>query len=113
MLKLESLRCKKLPLKLLPVSQISMFPGLFGCRSLISSSVDVSMTDSQDDQLSEPLDEAAQLEARRKKREAIRAKYKSQATPMRLQALHLGAETDSSTPGPDTGTTSNTASGEC
>lgn len=70
------------------------------------------MTDSQDEQPSEPLDEAAQLEARRKKREAIRAKYRSQATPMRLQALHIGAETDSSTPSADTGTTTNTAPGE-
>lgn len=70
------------------------------------------MTDSQDEQPSEPLDEAAQLEARRKKREAIRAKYRSQATPMRLQAL-LGAETDSSTPEAETGTTSITAAGEC
>lgn len=70
------------------------------------------MTDSQEEQPSEPLDEAAQLEARRKKREAIRAKYRSQATPMRLQALHIGAETDSSTPSADTGTTTNTAPGE-
>lgn len=60
----------------------------------------------------EPVDEAAQLEARRKKREAIRAKYRGQATPLRLQALQLGAETDSSTPSADTGTTNNTASGE-
>lgn len=63
--------------------------------------------DGQAEEPTEPLDEAAQLEARRKKREAIRAKYKSQATPMRLQALHLG-ETDSSTPS----TPNNTASGE-
>lgn len=52
--------------------------------------------------LSEPLDEAAALEARRKRREAIRAKYRSQASPMHLKALHIGeAETDSSTPGTD------------
>ncbi|KAL5338716.1 kinase-like domain-containing protein [Aspergillus crustosus] len=38
----------------------------------------------------EPLDEAAQLEARRKRREAIKAKYKAQATPLRIQALHIG-----------------------
>ncbi|KAL4906075.1 hypothetical protein BDW74DRAFT_138095 [Aspergillus multicolor] len=40
----------------------------------------------------EPLDEAAQLEARRKRREAIKAKYKDQATPLRIQALHLGGD---------------------
>ncbi|KAL4969757.1 putative serine/threonine protein kinase (Prp4) [Aspergillus stella-maris] len=37
----------------------------------------------------EPLDEAAQLEARRKRREAIKAKYKDQATPLRIQALNI------------------------
>jgi serine/threonine-protein kinase PRP4 len=45
----------------------------------------------------EPVDEAAALEARRKRREAIRAKYRSQASPLHLQALHV--DTDSSTPG--------------
>ncbi|KAJ5683297.1 Serine/threonine-protein kinase prp4 [Penicillium macrosclerotiorum] len=48
----------------------------------------------------EPMDEAAALEARRKRREAIRAKYRSQATPMHLKALQIGdGDTDSSTPG--------------
>lgn len=52
--------------------------------------------------LSEPVDEAAVLDARRKRREAIRAKYRSQASPMHLKALHIGdVETDSSTPGTD------------
>ncbi|KAL4945033.1 hypothetical protein BDV06DRAFT_209782 [Aspergillus oleicola] len=37
----------------------------------------------------EPLDEAAQLEARRKRRETIKAKYKDQATPLRIQALNI------------------------
>ena len=36
-----------------------------------------------------PLDEAALIEARRKKREAIKAKYKGQETPMLVQALAL------------------------
>jgi serine/threonine-protein kinase PRP4 len=49
---------------------------------------------------SEPMDEAAALEARRKRREAIKAKYRSQATPMHLKALQVpDGETDSSTPG--------------
>lgn len=48
----------------------------------------------------EPVDEAAALEARRKRREAIRAKYRSQATPLHLKALNVpDGETDSSTPG--------------
>ncbi|KAJ6021317.1 hypothetical protein N7540_006821 [Penicillium herquei] len=56
----------------------------------------------EEPQSSEPLDEAAALEARRKRREAIRAKYRSQATPLHLKALHVGdADTDSSTIGTD------------
>lgn len=48
----------------------------------------------------EPADEAAALEARRKRREAIRAKYRSQATPLHLKALNVpDGDTDSSTPG--------------
>lgn len=50
----------------------------------------------EDLQPSEPVDEAAALEARRKRREAIRAKYRGQATPLRLKALPV--ETDASTP---------------
>ncbi|KAL3461326.1 kinase-like protein [Aspergillus heterothallicus] len=46
----------------------------------------------------EPLDETAQLEARRKRREAIKAKYRGQATPLRIQALHLGGDGDSTAP---------------
>ncbi|RAL15534.1 putative serine/threonine protein kinase (Prp4) [Aspergillus homomorphus CBS 101889] len=50
----------------------------------------------------EPVDEAAQLEARRKRREAIRAKYRGQATPLRLQALQIGSDRDSATPSAET-----------
>ncbi|KAJ5601518.1 hypothetical protein N7510_011052 [Penicillium lagena] len=54
----------------------------------------------EEPELSEPVDEAAALEARRKRREAIRAKYRGQANPLQLKALHIGdGETDSSTPG--------------
>lgn len=53
----------------------------------------------EESQPPEPMDEAAALEARRKRREAIKAKYRSQATPMHLKALQVpGGETDSSTP---------------
>ena len=39
-----------------------------------------------------PLDEAALIEERRKRREAIRAKYKRQDTPLLVQALSLKNE---------------------
>ena len=43
-----------------------------------------------------PLDEAALIEARRKKREAIKAKYKGQETPTLVQALALNESTPQS-----------------
>ncbi|KAL2860406.1 kinase-like protein [Aspergillus pseudodeflectus] len=58
----------------------------------------------------EPLDEAAQLEARRKRREAIKAKYRGQATPLRIQALHLGGDRDSTPPTSQAVTPSNETS---
>ncbi|KAL4915338.1 kinase-like domain-containing protein [Aspergillus aurantiobrunneus] len=61
--------------------------------------------DGDEQQPIEPVDEAAQLETRRKRREAIKAKY-SQATPLRVQALHLGGDRDS-TPISEAGTPSN------
>ena len=49
-------------------------------------------------QLSEPIDEAAALEARRKRREAIRAKYRNQAMPSHLNSAHvIDGDLDSST----------------
>lgn len=39
------------------------------------------------------IDEAAIIEARRKRREAIKNQYRSQATPLLVQALHLGPNT--------------------
>jgi serine/threonine-protein kinase PRP4 len=54
----------------------------------------------QESEPTEPLNEDDALEARRKRREAIRAKYRSQATPLHLKALNVGeSETDTSTPG--------------
>lgn len=44
----------------------------------------------------EPLDEAALIEQRRKRREAIKAKHRGSATPLIMQALQLG---DKSAPG--------------
>jgi len=47
---------------------------------------------------SKPVDEATLIEERRKRREAIKAKYRGQATPLLVQALQLGNKTGSSTP---------------
>ncbi|KZF19785.1 kinase-like protein [Xylona heveae TC161] len=47
---------------------------------------------------STPVDEASLIEDRRKRREAIKAKYRGQATPLLVQALHLGTDSQSSTP---------------
>ena len=47
------------------------------------------------------LDDAAQIEVRRKRREAIKNKYRGQATPLLVQALHIGAESAQATPDPN------------
>jgi hypothetical protein len=41
------------------------------------------------------VDEAALIEERRKRREALKAKYRSQETPLLVQALHLGTDPNS------------------
>jgi serine/threonine-protein kinase PRP4 len=46
----------------------------------------------------EALDEAALIEQRRKRREAIKAKYRGAATPMMVQALQLGEKSGDNTP---------------
>jgi serine/threonine-protein kinase PRP4 len=48
----------------------------------------------------EPMDEEARIEARRKQREAIKAKYKNSnvSAPLLVQALHIGTESGSATP---------------
>lgn len=43
------------------------------------------------------VDEATLIEERRKRREAMRNKYRGQATPLLVQALHLGAESSQAT----------------
>jgi serine/threonine-protein kinase PRP4 len=48
------------------------------------------------------LDEAAQIEERRKRREALKNKYRGQATPLRIQALHLDGDTGSPASGANT-----------
>jgi serine/threonine-protein kinase PRP4 len=49
-------------------------------------------------ELEEPIDEATLIEQRRKRREAIKAKYRGAATPLLVQALQLGNESGQSTP---------------
>lgn len=64
----------------------------------------------QEPELAEPINEVDALEARRKRREAIRAKHRSQATPLHLKALNVGeVETDSSTPGTEPTSTKETS----
>ncbi|KAI9738068.1 MAG: U4/U6 small nuclear ribonucleoprotein prp4 [Claussenomyces sp. TS43310] len=58
-----------------------------------------------------PLDEAALIELRRKKREAIKAKYRGAATPMMVQALLLNTSA-TPTPGRHGDETSSTRSGK-
>jgi serine/threonine-protein kinase PRP4 len=43
-----------------------------------------------------PVDETALIEERRKRREALKAKYRNQETPLLVQALHLGTDAISS-----------------
>jgi serine/threonine-protein kinase PRP4 len=42
------------------------------------------------------IDDTALIEERRKRREALKARYRNQETPLLVQALHLGAEVNSS-----------------
>lgn len=54
----------------------------------------------QESEPAEPVNEEDALEARRRRREATRAKYRSQATPLHLKALKIGdSETDTSMSG--------------
>lgn len=47
-----------------------------------------------------PVDEASLIEERRKRREAIKNKYRGQAPSLLVQALHVGADSTPGTPGP-------------
>lgn len=47
----------------------------------------------------EQVDEATLIDQRRKRREAIKAKYRGSGTPLLVQALHLGDKSGGSTPG--------------
>lgn len=59
-----------------------------------------------------PLDEEALIEQRRKRREAIKAKYRGSATPLLVQALQLGDKTGDSTPSQQDDNTPSARSGK-
>ena len=50
----------------------------------------------------QPMDEATLIEARRKRREAIKAKHRGQATPLLVQALATSSIHTPNVPAPDT-----------
>lgn len=60
------------------------------------------MTDNVEDP--KPVDEAALIEERRKRREAIKNRFRGQAPPLLVQALHVGTDSTraSASPAPDT-----------
>ncbi|KAJ4531303.1 U4/U6 small nuclear ribonucleoprotein prp4 [Exophiala dermatitidis] len=65
----------------------------------------VAPPDSATDQVDEPkpIDEAALIEERRKRREAIKNKFRGQAAPpLLVQALHMGSDSARDSPAPDT-----------
>lgn len=67
---------------------------------------DVSRTQIQTGNADEPeeakqINEAALIEERRKRREAIKNKYRGQAPPLLIQALHVGADSASASPAPE------------
>jgi serine/threonine-protein kinase PRP4 len=62
-----------------------------------SSKADPSISDEPETTaLTVVVDEATLIEERRKRREALKAKFRSQETPLRVQALHLGIDVNSS-----------------
>ena len=56
------------------------------------SNVQTEQPEPQEDSASQVLDEAALIEERRKRREAIKNKYRGQATPLLMQALHVAPD---------------------
>jgi serine/threonine-protein kinase PRP4 len=71
-----------------------------GSRVGVDSSSGLQRQENPDEpEESKPLDEAALIEERRKRREAIKNKYRGQAPPLLVQALHLGADSISASPG--------------
>lgn len=61
---------------------------------------------------SKPVDEASLIEERRKRREAIKNKYRGHAPSLLVQALHVGADSTPGTPGPSSLASTPRRSGE-
>ncbi len=86
---------------------------MYLCRSRDTANDAGSQQHKVDDPTAVPLvDEAALIEERRKRREAIKAKYKGQATPLLVQSLQLGNDSGQSTPKVDAPDTVSTRSGK-
>ena len=88
-----------------PSSTIAKYGPLYPCGEMTdwvpkSSGLGGSPVETEASQLQEtqPLDEAALIEERRKKRKAIKAKHRGQSTPMLVQALALDSKSAPSTP---------------
>lgn len=60
----------------------------------------------------EPVDEAALIEQRRKRREAIKNKYRGHAPPLLVRALNLAADSAPASPGPESVASTPRRSGE-
>ena len=75
-----------------------------------SATLNGAVTDEVDD--TKPIDEAALIEERRRRREAIKNKYRSQASPLLVQALQLGVGPNSASPGPESSATTPGRSGK-
>lgn len=60
----------------------------------------------------EPIDEAALIEQRRKRREAIKAKYRDQAAPLVPQVAKLGFEIGSAAGTPSNGAVNGDSQGK-
>lgn len=65
------------------------------CRSMVT--FDLATTTEAEIEVVQ-MDEAKMIEERRKRREAIKAKYRGSATPLLVQALHINDRTGESTP---------------
>ncbi|KAI1629903.1 pre-mRNA-processing factor 4, variant, partial [Exophiala viscosa] len=68
-----------------------------------SATLNGAVNDEVDD--TKTIGEAALIEERRRRREAIKNKYRSQASPLLVQALQLGAGPNSASPGPESAAT--------
>ena len=77
------------------VSSSAVSRGTHNDSSIELATAGVDQPEPQLDSKEQVLDEAALIEERRKRREAIKNKYRGQAAPLLVQALHVGSENGS------------------